>query len=952
MEMGKGLVKEVQSGDTLIIIKTGAAKGVAAEEFVLSLASLEAPRLSRRNGDAPFAQLAKEFLRSKCAGQIVTYKIEYSVPSRSFGTIYVGGEDVSISVVSNGFASVVQSNSSSVSESIDEFLIQQERAKNAGRGKWTKDKKRIAAGNVKVRHAGDGSVTSQELEDIFKQIEDKPVSAIIEYIRDGSMMRVQLVDFNIVVPFGLAGVTCPSFRGKGVKLADGSYDDSLAKPEPFAALAKQYTERRLLSRLVNIRCCGGPRKVNTFFGKVEHPQGDISVALLKNGLARVSDWTLRYTPNRIALRAAEGYAKNNLLRIWKNYTPPETGNLPTIQGTVIEVPSGDTLVLENTDSGEEHRVTISSIRVPYSGSRDGSKAAEPFSFEAHDTLRSLAIGKRVTATVDYERRSRDKDGNERMDTTARQFATVLVGKGNLAQELVRKGYAKVARHRADEPRSAAYDDLMESELLAEKAQDGIHGNLQKAKSQPNDVTRDAQKAKHFMAFLTRPGENVHNGIVNYCFNASRFKVHIPKENVIVAVSLIGVATPRTARAARNGQPAQPEEACAGEVLKFVKRVVMNRSIQLMIEDSDERGVALADVMVNIDGRSRSLNLELLKRGYGRVVRWSAEKSKNRSSFYDASDIARDSRIGIWENYVPKVRNENGEEAEGTNIGLVGKQQVHVSHIDDGSSFYLTIDSEDTKAALAELQAAGPTLVVPEDPLKKKAVVAIDFNGEWCRVRVDKLETEGGIQMADISYLDYGNKEKVPASDLRELPEKLAKMKPTAAKAYLAFLKVPNMDRACGLEAGEALHGLTWEKPLVADLLPADDNGIPAILYNAENEESAKEDDKNEAADDASANADEDADEDAANGDTETDTQDVKSAAAPVESINEKLTKNGLARVRRPRQRRGFRSSPRAKKPTGPNAQLQKDLISLEQSAHDAHVGIWQYGDPGDSDDAN
>jgi hypothetical protein len=67
------------------------------------------------------------------------------------------------------------------------------------------------------------------------------------------MLRALLVDYNVVVPFGLAGVACPSFRGKGVKRADGSYDDSSAKPEPFAAAAKRFTEVRTA---VRVPACG------------------------------------------------------------------------------------------------------------------------------------------------------------------------------------------------------------------------------------------------------------------------------------------------------------------------------------------------------------------------------------------------------------------------------------------------------------------------------------------------------------------------------------------------------------------------------------------------------------------------------------------------------------------------------------------------------------------------
>lgn len=73
---------------------------------------------------------------------------------------------------------------------------------------------------------------------------------------------------------------------------------------------------------------------------------------------------------------------------------------------------------------------------------------------------------------------------------------------------------------------------------------------------------------------------------------------------------------------------------------------------------------------------------MLKRGYGKLVRWSADKSRTCNSLYDACDDARDARIGIWENWSPTPRPGENEE-EGAISGLLGNQRVHVSHIDDG-----------------------------------------------------------------------------------------------------------------------------------------------------------------------------------------------------------------------------------------------------------------------------
>ena len=192
------------------------------------------------------------------------------------------------------------------------------------------------------------------------------------------------------------------------------------------------------------------------------------------------------------MRAAEKLAKGKKIRIWKNYTPPDTTPLAQFQGVVVEINSADTLTVEDS-AGEEHRVSLSSIRVPFAGTRDGQKKPEPFALEAREALRALAIGKRASVSVEYERRSRDKAGNERTDVPPRQSGTVRIGKLNAAIELVRQGLATVVRHRPDEPRSAEYDQLQDEQINAEKLTVGIHGNRSKARKAPLDVTRDSQK---------------------------------------------------------------------------------------------------------------------------------------------------------------------------------------------------------------------------------------------------------------------------------------------------------------------------------------------------------------------------------------------------------------------------------------------------------------------------
>jgi hypothetical protein len=69
----------------------------------------------------------------------------------------------------------------------------------------------------------------------------------------------------------------------------------LTRPSPptfNAAVVPQ--QIRLLHRNIGVRIGGA--NDTTLFGTIEHPAGNISVELLKNGLGRMVDWSLRACP--------------------------------------------------------------------------------------------------------------------------------------------------------------------------------------------------------------------------------------------------------------------------------------------------------------------------------------------------------------------------------------------------------------------------------------------------------------------------------------------------------------------------------------------------------------------------------------------------------------------------------------------------------------------------------
>lgn len=133
----------------------------------------------------------------------------------------------------------------------------------------------------------------------------------------------------------LSGIQCGSVR----RLEDGTEEAA-----PFAREARYFVETRLLNRDVQVSLEGVDKNGN-LLGTVLHPAGNMSIELVKVGLARVVDWSAQVCPHAAQLRSAERAAKEKRLRLWKDYVPPNAGSdMGEYPARVIEIVSGDTLV--------------------------------------------------------------------------------------------------------------------------------------------------------------------------------------------------------------------------------------------------------------------------------------------------------------------------------------------------------------------------------------------------------------------------------------------------------------------------------------------------------------------------------------------------------------------------------------------------------------------------------
>ena len=260
---------------------------------------------------------------------------------------------------------------------------------------------------------------------LLEELKSKPQDAVIEQIATGSMLRVMLLPSFHQITVMLSGIQCPSIR----RGEDGNEDAA-----PFAREARFFVETRLLHRDVKVKL-EGVDKSGALFGSVFHPMGNMSIELVRVGLARVVDWSVGYCGFAKELRTAEREAKEKRLRIWRDYVPPNHGNdMTTFTARVAEIVSGDTVVRKRVglplrapargpglrrltnpsrrsqvvaeQDGTERRVSLSSVRCPRPPGRDAASNADPtqaredarnavYAAEAKELLRKTLIGKKA-----------------------------------------------------------------------------------------------------------------------------------------------------------------------------------------------------------------------------------------------------------------------------------------------------------------------------------------------------------------------------------------------------------------------------------------------------------------------------------------------------------------------------------------------------------------------------
>ncbi|PNJ40244.1 SND1 isoform 2 [Pongo abelii] len=789
----RGIVKMVLSGCAIIV--RGQPRGGPPPERQINLSNIRAGNLARRAAatqpdakdtpDEPWAFPAREFLRKKLIGKEVCFTIENKTPQgREYGMIYLGkdtnGENIAESLVAEGLATRREGMRANNPEQ-NRLSECEEQAKAAKKGMWSEGN-----GSHTIR---DLKYTIENPRHFVDSHHQKPVNAIIEHVRDGSVVRALLLPDYYLVTVMLSGIKCPTFRRE----ADGS-----ETPEPFAAEAKFFTESRLLQRDVQIilESCHN----QNILGTILHPNGNITELLLKEGFARCVDWSIAvYTRGAEKLRAAERFAKERRLRIWRDYVAP-TANLDQkdkqFVAKVMQVLNADAIVVK-LNSGDYKTIHLSSIRPPRlegENTQDKNKKLRPlydipYMFEAREFLRKKLIGKKVNVTVDYIRPA--SPATETVPAfSERTCATVTIGGINIAEALVSKGLATVIRYRQDDDqRSSHYDELLAAEARAIKNGKGLHSKKEVPIHRVADISGDTQKAKQFLPFLQRAGRS--EAVVEYVFSGSRLKLYLPKETCLITFLLAGIECPRGARNLPG--LVQEGEPFSEEATLFTKELVLQREVEVEVESMDKAGNFIG--WLHID--SANLSVLLVEHALSKV-HFTAERSSYYKSLLSAEEAAKQKKEKVWAHYEEQPVEEVMPVLEEKERSASYKP-VFVTEITDDLHFY--VQDVETGTQLEKLMenmrndiASHPPVEGSYAPRRGEFCIAKFVDGEWYRARVEKVESPAKIH---VFYIDYGNREVLPSTRLGTLPPAFStRVLPAQATEYaFAFIQVPQDDDA-------------------------------------------------------------------------------------------------------------------------------------------------------------
>mmetsp|Transcript_45719 Transcript_45719/g.99269 ORF Transcript_45719/g.99269 Transcript_45719/m.99269 type:complete len:871 (+) Transcript_45719:76-2688(+) len=747
MASGNATVKNVISGDTVLLVG-GAPAGQKPPEMQISLTGVRAPRLAIPGGeDEPFAFEAKEYLRKMIIGKPVAFKITGDRNNRQFGSITFEGADLAETMATAGYVRA---------DGDDAMQALTEAAQAAKQGMFQP----VTATAVRKIATSDNF----DLPGFASKFEGRKLNALVEYVMHAGCVKVLIMPqgksstYISAVVF-MTGIVAPKVKGRS---ADGS-----EQAEPYAHEAKHFLELRCLGREVELRLEGTDQYGN-LFGTIYHPKGLIVHHLLMEGFCKISEQSAKKMEEPAKLRECMKKAQAAKKRIWQNHVVTEVTGEKEYMAKVIEVSSGDCIIVKPLNQTEEKRLYLASLRAPKLARRPDAQD-DPWAFEAYEFCRKKLAGKKVKVVIDFQRPPFETaTGNAPPPSDASgnmHYATLFYegGKSNLNIDLVKQGLVALQYHRAEDDRADCYDDMIEAEKLAKDKKAGIHSLKDPPVHRVINLLgpNNSSRAKSFTESMKRSGQM--DCIVEHVFNAGRFKLRVPSQNAQVSFALAGVKAPATARPGRPGN----DEPYSHESTAWARELVMQRDgVACVVYQSDKGGNFIGQLLVRNESSKWVDYAELmLAEGCGHTQDFSLQGMANANTLIAIEKKAQEAKKGQWA-HREAVQTEV-EESVAESLGVVA-----ISHVENAALFYVQRASLEAKLTdlMGKIAAAEGSCGDASTATRGNVVLAqFSADGCWYRAKVENKLIGGKVK---VLFIDFGNSEEVQASTLKALPANL------------------------------------------------------------------------------------------------------------------------------------------------------------------------------------
>jgi staphylococcal nuclease domain-containing protein 1 len=730
----------------------------APPELKISLSSTQAPKIAMKSAvqtvdDEPFGWECREALREFVIGKAVDFKVDYAINDRQMGTLKLQGKNVAEYLIERGLAKVVTGQRAS--PELDDLQTAEKEAQSKGLGQWGNK----GGAPRQIAYSTDDDFDGKSF---VAKHKGKKFPCIVEWVRDAGHCRVLLLPGKGIEKYTLIGCSFAGLQVEGFKRDPETREEKAEGPT--SAKAKYFLEFRVLNRNLEVRL----EATDTFgniYGTLYHPKGVISKFLVQEGYAKVGGPSLGDTESASELRELMKEAQQSKKGRWAGYEAPALGGKKEFMGKVLEIISGDCLVVKDLDTEEERRIYFSSTKAPKPARRDTKD--EPFAFEAREFLRKKFVGKKVKVAIDYTREPMGPGGTAPTGMMAQMgtmfFASIFERTTNVAAEVIAKGYALYQRHRSDDETSEHLDDLIAAEKSAEEKQLGQHGKAPAPVYRYNDLVgaENSSKAKAMAGSLKRMGKV--DGVAEFVFNAGRFKVRIDRENLFVPFVLAGVRVPQTARMDRK----KAADPFANEAVAFARENVLQSDIQIEVHDTDKGGNCLGSIWYKVqleNGKTTSkLWAEaLLEQGFAQTVDFSLAGVPYATQLLAAEEKAKTAQLGVWS--LPEDTMEMTTEKART------IPAVEVVHINGVADFYVQEYGDPAMERITQAVASSVKGISKPTEVKRNMLVLCEFQGDWYRAQVLSISPGG---QCEVVYVDYGNSDSVHKDKVRTCPSSLS-----------------------------------------------------------------------------------------------------------------------------------------------------------------------------------